>query len=309
MILHSLLIAFLVVFAPVFAGHSSPLSFATLMGKTSQAKHKPRHLPRKDRSLFRRLERSYENNIKFLTGAPLNHIPHTMHLIWIGPKPFPEESIPNVQSFRDHHPEWTMNFWTDSPDRPMPIPGMVQRLVTNEYFQAVMDLYTTSTNYAEKADLLRCVILQKEGGLYFDHDAACLKSFDGFADHFDFVVACERIQYHEGMNGFIAPAIGLFLSRPDHPILQQFVDLAHQRWNTVPTYPKGEEWRGVIYRTFDSFALATMQQNSIGGNRDLILPTAYFYPNLAFKPPFVKRLRKEGYVYSVHGKAGTWRLH
>ena len=307
MIFRSILAALLVVFAPSFAKQSSPMTFDTLMGKTSQAKHKPPHLPRKDRSLFKRLSQSYTENMKSLNEAPLNHIPHQMHVIWIGPKPFPQESVANVQSFRDHHPDWTMNFWTDSVDRQAPIPDMVLRLVSEEYFQEIMDLYTTSTNYAEKADLLRCVFMYKEGGLYFDHDASCLQSFNGLADHFDFVVACERIQYHAGMDSFIAPAIGLFLSRPGHPILQRFIDLAHRRWNTVPTYPKGQEWRSVIYRTFDSFALATKDKCNTEGNRDLILPTAYFYPNLAFKPRFLKKLARGGYVYSIHGKAGSWR--
>ena len=300
-------IALFIALAPNAAGLSSPPTFAALQGQTRYAKRKTPHLQHKDRSLLKRLSRAYSSNIKLLKGEPLNHIPHQMHLIWIGPKTFPQESVANVQAFRDVHPDWTMNFWTDSEDRPLPIQGMVRRLVTEEYFQPVMDLYAASKNYAEKADLLRCVILHKEGGLYFDHDAACLQSFAPFADHFDFVVACERIQYHEGMKSCIAPAIGLFLSRPGHPILQRFIELAHARWNTPPVYPRGEDWRRVIYRTFDSFALATRQQNSIEGNRDLILPTAYFYSNLAFKPFYMKRLKRQGYVYSVHGKAASWR--
>ena len=302
----SLCTALLVALTPCLA--KQQLSFSTLMGQTCLAKRRCPRLSAQDRSLLKQLSGAYAKQIRFLRGAPINHIPHQIHLIWIGPKPFPQESIPNVQSFKDRQSGWTMNFWTDSEDRPLPIPGMVRRLVTEDYFQPIMDLYAASTNYAEKADLLRCVILQKEGGLYFDHDASCERSFNALADHFDFVAACERIRYyHEGMKSSVAPAIGLFLSRPGHPILQRFIDLAHQRWNSAPAYPKGEEWRRVIYRTFDSFALAVRQQRSFPGNRDLILPTAYFYPNLAFKPSFVKKLRRMGYVYSVHGKTGSWR--
>ena len=299
--------ALLIALAPGFASEPPSLSFSTLMGQNHHSKRKQPHLPCEDRAVLKQLSQAYDTNIAFLTQDPLYHIPHQIHLIWIGPKQFPEESIANVQSFKDFHPDWTMNFWTDSEDRPLPIQGMVRRLITEDYFQSIMDLYVTSTNYGEKADLLRCVIVQKEGGLYFDHDASCLQSFDALADHFDFVVACERIQYHEGTKSFISPAIGLFLSRPGHPILQRCIDLAHLRWNTAPTYPKGEEWRRVIYRTFDSFACATKQQNNVEGNRDLILPTAYFYPNLTFKPSFIRKLAKIGYVYSVHCKSGSGR--
>ena len=303
--LRSLCSLLLLALAPCLA--KQPLPFVTLIGQTKHAKHGSVHVSGKDRSLLKKLSHSYARQIRHLHGVPINHIPHQIHLIWIGPKPFPQRSIPNVQSFKDHHPGWTVNFWTDSEDRPLPIPGIVRRLVTEEYFQPIMDLYAVSTNYAEKADLIRCVILQKEGGLYFDHDASCEKSFADLADHFDFVAACERLQFHDGMGSSIAPAIGLFLSRPGHPILQRFIELAHKRWNSTPIYPKGEEWRRVIYRTFDSFALAAREKSGSSGNRDLILPTAYFYANLAFKPSFVRILRRGGYVYSMHETAGSWR--
>jgi mannosyltransferase OCH1-like enzyme len=281
--------------------------FNVLMGDCKQAKHQPLNLRPSDRAELKVLEKAYTHNIKFLKKSPLAHIPHHMHLIWIGPKPFPPESVENVRSFRKFHPNWVMNFWTDSPDRPTPIPGMIKRLVTTEYFLPILDLYTKSTNYGEKADLLRFVILYNEGGLYFDHDATCLCSFTDFADHFDFVTACERLQYHDGIDSYVTPAIGLFLTRPGHPILQKSISLAKERWDTVPNYPANYAWRRVIYRTFDSFAYASKLLHNKEGNRDLILPTVYFYPNLAFRTEFVKKLQKSGYVYSVHACNGAWR--
>jgi mannosyltransferase OCH1-like enzyme len=281
--------------------------FNVLMGDCRQAKFKTPDLRPEDRADLKVLSKAYNKNIHLLKGKPLHSIPHQMHLIWIGPRPFPEESIENVRSFRKYHPDWIMNFWTDSPDRQTPIPGMVRRLVTNEYFLPIFDLYTRSTSYGEKADLMRFVIMFKEGGLYFDHDATCLRSLEPFADHFDFIAACERLQYHEGIDAYITPAIGLFLCRPNHPILQKSWSLARERWDTVPNYPAKEAWKRVIYRTFDSFAKASMQLHNSNGNRDLILPVSYFYPNGAFKKPFVKKLQKAGYVYSVHGFKGAWR--
>ena len=136
-----LCIALISAFGSILIGQSPP-SFPALMGQTRYAKHKPPRLQRKDRSLLKHLSRAYSKQINLLRGDPLNHIPHQMHLIWIGPKAFPQESVDNVQAFRDVHPDWTMNFWTDSEDRPLPILGMIRRLVTEEYFQPVIDLYS-----------------------------------------------------------------------------------------------------------------------------------------------------------------------
>lgn len=292
--------------APSHSTKSDTL-FVRLMGDCKQAKYRARHLRPEDHKALRVLSKAYSTNIPFLKKKPINHIPHQMHLIWIGPRPFPEESVENVRSFRQHHPNWVMNFWTDRPDREPPIPGMVIRHVTEDYLFPVTDLYIRSTSYGEKADLLRFVIMFREGGLYFDHDATCLRSLEAFADHYDYVAACERLQYHEGIDTYVTPAIGLFLCKPHHPILEKSWSLARERWDTVPNYGPSDAWKRVIYRTFDSFAKASMLLHNTNGNRDLILPVAYFYANFAFKKPFVKKLEKAGYVYSIHGFKGAWK--
>jgi hypothetical protein len=282
-------------------------TYVQLMGNISRLKDEVHQLSKEDKKTLQQFSANYKKGVRRLHQAPLHHIPHHMHLIWIGPKPFPQESIANVQSFRTHHPDWTMFFWTDSLDRPLPIPGMVRRLITEEYFEPVLDLLKISTNYGEKSDLIRFVIMDKEGGLYFDHDALCLKSCTELADHFDFVIACERMDYHDGLDSRMAPAIGLFLSRPHHPIFQKAIQLAHARWNVPFSYPPDKMWKRTIYRTFDSFAMATKLLHSSQGNNAFILPAAYFYTNLAFKKSSVQKLMKAGYVYSLHECQGAWR--
>ena len=149
--------------------------FEKLMGDCKQAISRPRHLRPADRDDLRVLGDAYTKNIPFLKKDPLYHIPHQMHLIWIGPRLFPEESIENVRSFRKYHPDWIMNFWTDSPDRQPPIPGMVQRLVTNDYFLPIFDLYTRSTNYGEKSDYYVLSLCTKRVGSI---STTMLRAFD-----------------------------------------------------------------------------------------------------------------------------------
>src|ERR1700722_4591002 len=40
-------------------------------------------------------------------------VPKVVHFIWLGPKPFPRESVENVRSWIAKHPDWTIKFWTD----------------------------------------------------------------------------------------------------------------------------------------------------------------------------------------------------
>jgi mannosyltransferase OCH1-like enzyme len=141
----------------------------------------------------------YDDHILSMTSRPLNHIPKQIHVIWIGPKPFPEKSIPNMLSWQRNHPEWTMYFWTDHPERAVPVPGMVKRLVQEYDFAGLAPLITQSSSWPEKADMMRYTILYQEGGVYADHDMWCEQSIEPFSDHFDFVAGCDPLQLHPGI--------------------------------------------------------------------------------------------------------------
>ena len=83
-----------------------------------------------DRADFKKLAKDYKKKIAFLKKKDLNTIPRKIHFIWLGPKAFPEASVRNVISWKKLHPNWEIFFWTDSPDRPIPVPGMKRRLVS-----------------------------------------------------------------------------------------------------------------------------------------------------------------------------------
>lgn len=308
----SLVGAFLTVGAPLVGTSSrvdtSPAKFKELMGNSKYAKGRDWKLRSRDTSELNVYAKMFHRDIRMLHGEKVNHIPHVAHVIWVGPKPFPPKSVKNMESFQRLHPDWTIYFWTDKPDRPLPISEMKRRLVTDDYFAPVLDMLKVSTNYGEQSDLMRFVILEKEGGIYFDHDALFVKSMSEFAAHYDLVAAFERIQYHEGIDTYLTPAVGLILARPHHPIFQQCIAMARSRWDAAAKrYADPKDWRRVIYRTYDSFAYLCKQFHSKDGSRDIILPPAYFYANMAFKKPFVKKLMKQGYIYALHGRELSWR--
>jgi len=87
-------------------------------------------------------------------------IPKILHMIWIGPTPFPYEA--NFNSYRKKHPGWQIHLWTDKN-----LPALQNKKIYDS-----IPIWTT------KADLLRLEILAKYGGVYVDVDSVCLKPID-----------------------------------------------------------------------------------------------------------------------------------
>src|ERR1700688_1443629 len=78
----------------------------------------------KNRQFFTEL---YEKNRELVCKGE-GGIPRVIHAIWLGPRPFPESSVKNIQAWIDRHPGWTFKFWTDL-ERPPPCPEMQRVLV------------------------------------------------------------------------------------------------------------------------------------------------------------------------------------
>ena len=91
-------------------------------------------------------------------------IPKILHMIWVGPKPFPYQE--NLQRYRDLNPDWEIKLWTD---------GNLPDLKN-------LKIYKTIPIYATKADLLRIELLAKYGGVYVDADSYPLKPIDGMIE-------------------------------------------------------------------------------------------------------------------------------
>ncbi|MBS0620540.1 MAG: hypothetical protein JSS61_03670 [Verrucomicrobia bacterium] len=239
----------------------------------------------------------------YLENAPLaessegpHKIPPVVHFIWLGPKAFPPQSVENIRSWIAMHPDWKVKFWTDS-DREPPCTGMEKVSVNDFTFTKLKRCYDASQNWGEKSDLLRYEILLQEGGVYVDHDANCLRSFEEMHRAFDLFCGLETP--HEPFVGRnITCGNGVIGSRPNHPTIARVIDLIAERWD-----PLGEKYRGndeyskievVMQRTYIALTLALPTLNQ-GGNRDIILPAAYFFSKMGIAP-----------LYSEHFYASAW---
>lgn len=287
----------------------SQLPFTLLMGQGKQGLDRIKRFDEKTVRELAYASRTYEISVQYLKEEPLKAIPRIIHVIWVGPNPFPRKSIRNMELLRKYHPHWKMIFWTDHMERSAPIPSMEKRSVLEYDFKDALPLIKKASNYGEMSDVMRYVILYDMGGMYADHDVTPVRSFEPLAKHYDFVASYERMQYHKGLDTFLVPANGLFLTKPQHPILKKALELTHERWDIAEQLFPNILWQKTIYRTFDSFAKAAFSGQNRGMNKDIILPTSFFYANLAIKKSLYKKLIKKGYVYALHGTHSTWRVH
>lgn len=278
--------------------------FARLMGLN----RKTAKIPPKDRSDLKKLCKDYRKKIAYLGKKDRNTIPKKIHFIWLGPNPFPEESVQNVVSWQRLHPNWEIFFWTDSPDRPVPVEGMKKRFVGDFNFGRFAPLIAASDNWGEKSDLMRIIILLNEGGLYADHDITCIRSWDDFAASYDFVTALQRARTLSSLNTKITPEISLILSRPNHPSLKKMIHRILANWDSVFKRFSGPKmvWKRVINHTYTHFAYVAKKNNYSSRYRNLILPASYIYLYKVVSPRELHALEEAGYVYALHEGAGEW---
>jgi mannosyltransferase OCH1-like enzyme len=124
-------------------------------------------------------------------------IPRTIHHIWLGPDPLPDDHRPWIDSWKRHHPSWEHRLWTEEnlPEDPIR-PEILERLRAP----------------VERADILRLEILFRHGGVYVDTDLECLRPLDDVLGDEELVCVC--LKPGRVTNTFIA-------SVPAHPLLER----------------------------------------------------------------------------------------
>jgi len=275
--------------------HTS-MDFETLMGNELPAwKHVQTKEDFQNLAFFKD---AYEKNIQLLKEASnQNKIAETIHFIWVGPKPFPRESIENVRTWMAHHPGWKVKFWTDR-ERPLPNPDMELCYVHDLPFQKLESYYNSSDNYGEKSDLLRIEILYREGGIYVDHDVTCVNSFDDFNNHFDLYCGME-VPYPTSLSSSVLPTNNLLGVRKGHPLLAKCMDWLDANWDRIERDYPGKDRDAVInrvaHRTFCVLGEMFKIHGNQEGNVDIALPSYYFN-----SPKIEKAL------YAQHQYKGTW---
>jgi hypothetical protein len=277
--------------------NTTSLDFETMMGKnTERWSYVQTPEDFQNLAFFKKI---YEKNIGLLNSkSETPHIPKVLHYIWIGPKPFPLESVENVKTWIANNPEWTVKFWTDRADRPLPHPKMQLCLIQESSFSKLFDCYNKSDNYGEKSDVLRYEILYKEGGVYVDHDVTCFRSFSPLNDAYDLYIGME-MPYKTALSSCVNPTNNIVAARAGHPVLLRCMDWLSEKWDILEASYPGKDRESIInrvsHRTFYALPMAFKEVADQDGRHDIALPAFYF------NAPDDKLA-----IFSRHQYQGTW---
>jgi hypothetical protein len=252
----------------------------------------------RDTDLLRRVKSAYLQSVDkiFDTQNTKNIIPHVVHVIWLGPRSFPMGSIENMRHWQILHPDWKFKFWSDR-ERIPPTEGMEIHYFDEFPLTRLRSCYEASENWGEKSDILRYEILNAEGGIYIDHDADCLKSFDAITKNFGFFVGLEPPHASIDNRG-ITLGIGIIGSRKGHPYVKEAIDYIDHNFRKVEESFESDQplSRGglVLHRTYIALSHVIFGKEAYEDDL-LLLPAKYFYPS-----------PKQNGILSKHYYGSTW---
>lgn len=198
-------------------------------------------------------------------------IPKRLHQIWLGDREMPADCLEFVARFRDLHPDWEVNLWTDA-------------LVETLELTCRPD-FLAATELAMKADILRYELLYQFGGVYADVDVEPQKPFDPIVERRSNFAALEDGTYlgnavlgSEALDPFFAK---LLLALPDSVTLN---------WA-----------RPINERTGPMFLSRVWREHGGLG----IVPGFWFYPYLHTE----RHRRGQAFPdsYAVHHWMATWQ--
>eukprot|EP00835_Amoeboradix_gromovi_P006462 NODE_765_length_4403_cov_0.417054.p1 type:complete len:291 gc:universal NODE_765_length_4403_cov_0.417054:1748-876(-) len=134
-----------------------------------------------------------------------SELPQVIHQIayYKSESDVPEHWKSCSQFWKDYNPDWTVKRWNQEQG---------DALVKNE-FAWLWDVYDGYSNVVQKVDMLRLMILYKEGGIYSDLDVCAKKSFNELRNY-EFAIPLTE---PHGYSNY------LMLSRAKHPLLMHFL--------------------------------------------------------------------------------------
>ncbi len=195
-------------------------------------------------------------------------IPRTIHRVWLGEQPIPEEQERFAQTFAHHHPGWEMRLWTDA-DLPALAIGAPERL--------------RARSQRELSNLARYELLQRHGGVYVDTDVECLRALTPLLRGVD---AFAALELEDRVGTAVLGAVAA------HPAFARAARLARDMLGTV----LGTGVRCADATGPDLLTLILEQEENVA-----IFAKRLFYPYLWDEPE--RRHERLPDAYTVHHRA------
>lgn len=227
-------------------------------------------------------------------------IPRIIHQIWLG-SPVPKSFNKWRESWMQKG--WIYKLWTDE--------DVAKMKLCNQ------DLYDKSTNYGEKADILRLELLYRYGGIYADIDYECIKPalFERLNKACDYYAGFEPLEHGQVEDySMFKFCNALMASIPSHPLIGMMIKNLRENYAYCL-----KNHMGIIERTGPSyitrvtcdFIINEALNISNSGLVNMFLPCTFFYP-FTQKDLEEKSIRalinhESPEMAGIHYWSGTWR--
>ncbi|MBS0650122.1 MAG: hypothetical protein JSR93_03065 [Verrucomicrobia bacterium] len=290
--MNRLLIFFFLFLLPFFVHSESLPNFDKAMGKGTTAWDCIR--TPEDRKLLDEFRLHYEKNRNLERTSDIEHIPKVLHWIWLGPRPFPSESLVRMHQWIELHPGWTFKLWTDQPRNALPPEVEISDPLA--HLGALTDCYFNSDNFGEKSEVLRLAILHAEGGVYLDHDMEPIRSLDPLVSDFSFFCGLETLMTTL-LSSSVYPATNLIASSQNHPILQEAIRWLKSNWDRLEIHFPGSDEAAVENRVKHRGFRALSYGVAIAKNT----PCSIVFPSAFFSEPLLEKG-----IYAAHYHLASW---
>lgn len=249
---------------------------------------------------------------------PLNTIPKILHVVWVGPKEYPEKSKARLINWLNFHPDWQLYFWCDREDIILPH----ARAVKKEAYvlERLKPYYQKATNYGEMSDLIRISILYDLGGLYFDHDMDCIRRIDPITENCDFMIACE---FPGGCAEFLyldpvtmqtqrasyTLSNALIASSPKHPVWEKIFECIDQDYAYFSSHPDLSPHEKTLHRTYLPITKGVMRFDPRKHPSFALLPALFHAPVSAIRMGEAMFTQIEGWIFVCNYYEGLWKTN
>ena len=191
------------------------------------------------------------------------------------------------QTVRSLHPSWEYKLWTDDDNLTLVSSAAPQWL----------PLYQTLPRNIMRADMIRYLILQLEGGLYLDLDYEMFRPFDLMKEKL--VLPSES---NPGEDILLGNCI--LASEPGHPFWELALTEMKAGFESLRRKALEED---VIWLTGPGLLTRTYQKYRQNESSICLPPRNSFHPRTPRSQEEYEAVRKIPGVYGVHHCAGTWR--
>jgi mannosyltransferase OCH1-like enzyme len=230
----------------------------------------------------------------------MNKIPRIIHQTWKDDN-IPPHYVPWVESWKQNHPEWKFQLWTDEMNM-----NFIEKNACN-----FLDIYKSYPHTIQRVDAVRYFILYHFGGVFVDLDFECLENIEALLKDEECVFGIEPSDHCERFKKDLIVCNAFMACKPRN----EFFRLICNELEANSSHKNGAVpvWREILEST-GPFKLTEIYNNYEDKNKIKLIPPELIYP---FSLDEIRELintenideeaqKKINRAYAVHYFLGSW---